>query len=235
LLIAAMSQLWKRAASAVAALIVIVACALLITQRDSHVPVGVVGLEQLSRAESMSLRRLAKNNERLANEVESLKTDVEDEEKDNERLHDEVSALTSKVSSLVPLRGRPGPKGETGKTGAPGPPGVPGLIGHPGPMGNPGPAGDVIVTRSLTPARWHAVNQCSQKYMRREYSHPLQDPQEYLVRLAKQGKQDRGGTKALLVFAVKKAGAGCRVLRVNQELMVKGALKEKRERLGRME
>ena len=104
-----MSQLWKRAVSAVAALIVIVACALLIShQRDSHVPVGVVGLEQLSRAESMSLRRLAKNNERLANEVESLKTDVEDEEKDNERLHDEVWALTSKVSSLVPLRGRPG-------------------------------------------------------------------------------------------------------------------------------
>ena len=230
-----MSQLWKRAASAVAALIVIVACALLIShQRDSHVPVGVVGLEQLSRSESMSLRKLAKNNERLAGEIESLKTDVEDEEKDNERLQNEVSALTSKVSSLVPLRGRPGPKGQTGNTGAPGPPGAPGLIGHPGPMGNPGPAGDVMVTRSLAPARWHAVNQRSREYVR-EYSHPLQDRQEYLVRLAKQGKQDRGDPKALLVFAVKKAGAGCRVLRVNQELMVKGALKEKRERLGRME
>lgn len=134
-----MSQLWKRAASAVAALIVIVACALLVSQRDSHV--GVVGLEQLSRSESMSLRKLAKNNERLAGEIESLKTDVEDEEKDNERLRNEVSDLTSKVSSLVPLRGPPGPKGQTGDTGAPGTPGVPGLMGPPGPMGNPGPAG----------------------------------------------------------------------------------------------
>jgi hypothetical protein len=79
------------------------------------------------------------------------------------------------------------------------------------------------------------VNQRSREYERREYSHPVQDRQEYLVQPAKQGKQDRGDTKALRGFAVKRAGAVCRVLRVNQELMVKGALKEKRERLGKME
>jgi hypothetical protein len=79
------------------------------------------------------------------------------------------------------------------------------------------------------------VNQRSREYERRECSHPLQDRQGYLVQLAKQGKQDRGDTKALRVSAVKRAGAVCRVLQVDQELMVKGALEEKRERLGKME
>jgi hypothetical protein len=134
-------QLLKRAASAVAALLVIAACAVLISQHDTY-HAGDIEIEQLSRSESMSLRRLESENEHLADEVQSLKTDFEDQEKENEHLESEVSALTSKVSGMVPLRGLPGPKGQTGNTGAPGAPGSPGLMGRPGPIGNPGPAGD---------------------------------------------------------------------------------------------
>jgi hypothetical protein len=149
----AMPHSWKRAASAVAALLVIATCTLLISQRDSH-HAGAVEIEQLSHSESISLRRLESKNEHLADEVQSLKTDVEDEEKENEHLQNEVSALTSKVSGMVPLQGRPGPKGQTGDTGAPGPPGSPGLVGHPGPIGIPGPAGVPASSR----ARSHALN-----------------------------------------------------------------------------
>jgi hypothetical protein len=148
-------QLLKRAASAVAALLVIAACAVLISLLDTHHGhVGDMEIEELSHSESMSLRRLESKNEHLADEVQSLKTDFEDQEKENERLESEVSALTSKVSGMVPLRGPPGPKGQTGDTGAPGHPGSPGLIGHPGPIGNPGPAGDKFTnTRAQAPAR----------------------------------------------------------------------------------
>ncbi len=142
-----MPHSWKRAASAVAALLVIAACTLLISQRDSQ---GAVEIEQLSHSESISLRRLENKNEHLADEVQSLKTDVEDEEKENDHLQSEVSALTSKVSGMVPLRGLPGPKGQTGDTGAPGPPGSPGLVGRPGPIGVPGPAGVPASSRALS-------------------------------------------------------------------------------------
>lgn len=131
----------KRIASSVAALLCIAACALLVSQQGESRPFGDAEIEEISRSDSMSLRRLEHENEHLADEVGTLKTDFEDEEKENDRLHSEVSALSSKVSGLVLRRGPPGPKGQTGDTGAPGPQGLPGLIGHPGPVGLPGPAG----------------------------------------------------------------------------------------------
>jgi hypothetical protein len=131
----------KRIASSVAALLCIAACALLVSQQGESRPFGDAEIEEISRSDSMSLRRLEHENEHLADEVGTLKTDFEDEEKENDRLQSEVSALSSKVSGLVLRRGPPGPKGQTGDTGAPGPQGLPGLIGHPGPVGLPGPAG----------------------------------------------------------------------------------------------
>ena len=111
-------QLLKRAAASVAALLVIAVCALVVSQNANH-PLDDVSVEEISHSESMSLRRLEKQNEHLADEVQSLKTDVEDEEKENDHLQGQVSALTSKVSGLIPLRGPPGPKGETGDSGVP--------------------------------------------------------------------------------------------------------------------
>ena len=123
-------ELLKRAASAVAALLVIAACAVVISH-DASSPPDV----QLEAVESKVLRRLEHENEHLANEVQDLKTEFEDEEKDNDRLQSEVAALSSKVSGLHLRRGPPGPKGQTGDSGAPGHAGPEGPEGKPGPMG----------------------------------------------------------------------------------------------------
>ena len=137
----ARAQLSKRIASSVAALLTIAACALLVSQQRESRPFGDAEMEEMSRSDSMSLRRLEHENEHLTDEVGALKTDFQDEEKENDRLQSEVSALSSKVSGLVLRPGPAGPKGQTGDTGAPGPQGLPGLMGHPGPVGEPGPAG----------------------------------------------------------------------------------------------
>jgi len=137
----ARAQMLKRVASSVAALLVIAACALLVSQQRENPPFVDAELEDTSRAESLSLRRLERANEHLTDEVGTLETDFQDEEKENDRLQSEVSALSSKVSGLVLRRGPPGIKGQTGDTGAPGTPGLPGLIGRPGPAGVPGPDG----------------------------------------------------------------------------------------------
>ena len=104
----------KRIASSVAALLCIAACALLVSQQGESRPFGDAEMEEMSRSDSMSLRRLEHENEHLTDEVGALKTDFQDEEKENDRLQSEVSALSSKVSGLVLRRGPAGPKGQTG-------------------------------------------------------------------------------------------------------------------------
>jgi hypothetical protein len=123
-------ELLKRAASSVAALLVIAVCAVVISHNASSPPDV-----QLEAVNSKSLRRLEHENDHLANEVEVLKTDFEDEEKDNDRLQCEVAALSSKVSELHLKRGPPGARGQTGDSGAPGHAGPEGPEGKPGPMG----------------------------------------------------------------------------------------------------
>ena len=163
--IAAMArpEMLKRVASSVAALLVIAACSLVISDATSR-PVSVLQ----SKSTLKSLRRLEHQNEHLANEIQVLQTDFEDEEKDNDRLESEVGALSSKLSGLVLRRGPQGPKGQTGDTGAPGHVGPEGLPGKVGPMGETLAAlrGTAMLTRCRTRRRYWTARHSGTKWRR---------------------------------------------------------------------